>query len=352
MKIANVMSSKVLGGVEQAFLDYNEALSFEGNQVFAFYNKRGKIKDKLKEIKNVTYLPSTFFKPTFLLFPFYWLAIKSIKPDVILVHSKKVLSMFSAIGKLEKIPVVAVCHNEKTKVIDRADYIFSITQYQKEIFMENGFDGNKIFVIPNMITEKMNYEEFKGFSNPPIFGIIGRFDPMKGFSTFIESCSILKEKGIPFKAKIAGSPQFQYLDEYKRIKYLVKYYKLENEVEFLGWIDNKDEFYKHIDVFVLPSNYEPFGIVLLEAMMYSRPIISSSTQGPNEIFKNTKAAITFEPNNKEQLADLMINITKDVVLAKELSQEGYKLVNDKYSMDRVAKTLEIALLEIIKKHIK
>ena len=351
MRIANVMSSKALGGVEQAFLDYNEALSFDDNQVFAFYNKRGKIKDKLKEIKNVTYLPSTFFKPTFLLFPFYWLAIKSIKPDIILVHSKKVLPMFSAIGKLEKIPVVAVCHNEKTKVIDKADYIFSITQYQKDIFVENGFDKDRIFVIPNMITEKRNYEEFRNFSNPPVFGIIGRFDPMKGFSTFIEACSILKEKGISFKAKIAGSPQFQYLDEYKRIKYLVKYYRLENEVELLGGIDNKDEFYENIDVFVLPSNYEPFGIVLLEAMMYSRPIISSLTEGPKEIFKDTKAAITFEPNNKEELADLMIRITEDVGLAKELSKEGYSLVNDKYSIDKVSKTLEIALLEIIQKHL-
>jgi len=351
MRIANVMSSKDLGGVEQAFLDYNEALDLEENQVFAFYNKRGKIKNKLKKLKNVTYLPSTFFKPTFLLFPFYWLAIKSIKPDIILVHSKKVLPMFSFIGKLEKIPVVAVCHNEKTKVIDRADYIFSITQYQKEVFIENGFDKDRIFVIPNMMTEKKDYKEFKDFSNPPVFGIIGRFDPMKGFTTFVEACSILKEKGVPFKAKIAGCPQFQYLDEYKRIKYLVKYYKLENDIDFLGWIDNKDEFYEHIDVFVLPSNYEPFGIVLLEAMMYSKPIISSLTEGPKEIFKDTEAAITFEPNDKEKLADLMIKISKDIDLAKKLSQNGYSLVNNRYVIDKVAKSLEIALLEMIKRQI-
>ena len=351
MRIVNVMSSKVLGGVEQAFLDYNEALSFENNQVFAFYNRRGKIKNKIKELKNVKYFPSTFFKPMFLLFPFYWLRIKSIKPDIILVHSKKVLPMFSAIGKLEKIPVVAVCHNEKTKVIDKADFIFSITQYQKDVFINNGFNKDKIFVIPNMITKKRDYEEFKDFSNPPIFGIIGRFDPMKGFSTFVEACSILKEKGIPFKAKIAGSPQFQYLDEYKRIKYLVKYYRLENDVEFLGWIDNKDEFYKYIDVFVLPSNYEPFGIVLLEAMMYSKPIISSLAEGPKEIFKDTKTAITFEPNSKDELANAMIKISKDVNLAKELSKKGYDLVNSKYTMEKVAKTLEDSLLEIIEKNI-
>lgn len=348
MKIVNVIPNKLLGGAEQAFIDYNEALALKGHEVFAIYNKAGKIKTKIKKAKNIKYLPSIFFKPLMLLFPYYFLKIKIIGPKLIIIHNRKLLNLFSLIGKILKTPVVLVCHTDKTKLIEKADYLFSITNNQKEIFKKSGFDENKIFIIPNMITEKREYSEFKGFSNPPVFGIIGRFDPMKGFGTFIEACHLLKEKNINFLAKIAGSPQSQYMDEYKRIKHLVSYYKLEKHVEFMGWIDNKDEFYNNIDVFVLPSNYEPFGIVLLEAMMYSKPIISSLSEGPSEIFKNNNASLTFSINDAIGLSDKMSDILKDKKLAKELSKNGYELVNKKYTIDVVANTLNDAIKTILK----
>ena len=135
MKIINVMSSKVLGGVEQAFLDYNEALSMAGHEVFAFYSRIGKIRTKLEKLKNVIYKPSLFIKPTFILLLKYLITVAKIKPDIIIVHSKAVLRLFTTIGKILKIPVVIVCHNDKTKIIKSADYIFSITKYQKDVFV-------------------------------------------------------------------------------------------------------------------------------------------------------------------------------------------------------------------------
>ena len=66
MKVVNIMSSNVLGGVEQVFLDYNEALNLKNHEVYAFYNKFGKIKIKLKTLKNVKYIPTLFIKPYFI----------------------------------------------------------------------------------------------------------------------------------------------------------------------------------------------------------------------------------------------------------------------------------------------
>lgn len=346
MKIINVMSSKLLGGLEQAFLDYNEALGVEGHQVFAIYNKLGKIKDRIKPLGNVEYLPSIFFKPNFLLIPYYFFKIKIIKPQMIIVQSRKVISIFSFIGRILKIPVVLVCHVEKTKLMNKADFIFSITEYQKNVLVKAGFPKEKVFVIPNMITFKRAYKEFKDFSNPVSFGIIGRFDPMKGFKTFIEACNILRNRGENFIAKIAGSPQKQYIAEYKEIKHLIAYYNLEKYIEFIGWVDNKDEFYSNIDIFVLPSNYEPFGIVLLEAMMFSKPIISSLAEGPSEIFKNTKAALTFNVGDANGLADKMVEILKNKKLAGEIAKNGYNLVNEKYTLFQVAKLINECVEEI------
>ena len=68
-----------------------------------------------------------------------------------------------------KIPVILVCHNPKTSLINKADYLFSITQNQKDIFVKNGVSENKIFVIPNIIPFKLPFKEINSFLKPPIF---------------------------------------------------------------------------------------------------------------------------------------------------------------------------------------
>ena len=257
-----------------------------------------------------------------------------------MVLLSKILPLFAKIGKMLNIPVILVAHNDKIKLIDKADYIFSITQYQKDIFVKNGFNENKIFVIPNVIDKIIDFQEFKDFSNPPIFGTMCRFDPMKGLTILIKACKILKEKNIDFKLKIAGSPQKQYLSEYNKILNLIKKYNLENNIELTGWVDNIQNFYKSIDIFILPSVYEPFGIVLLEAMMYSKPIISSLAEGPSEIFKNTKNDFVFSVGDYEKLAELMIKIINDKELAKKIVEDNYKMVNEKYSLIAISRSLK------------
>ena len=233
MRIANIMTSKVLGGVEQAFLDYNKALASKGNEVFAIFNKNGKIDEKIEKLDNVHYVPSLFIKPYCFSFFNFLFKIKKINPQIIILHSKNVLYLFSIIGKILKIPVVIVCHNDKIKKIKKADYIFSITNYQKQVFITSGLNSKKIFVIPNLVQFKLNYKEFQNFSTPPIFGIIGRFDPAKGFPFFINACKVLKDRGFDFKVKIAGTPQKQYIDEYEKIQELIEKNDLSKQIEFL-----------------------------------------------------------------------------------------------------------------------
>lgn len=347
MKIVNIMSSRILGGVEQAFIDYNEALSTKGYDVYAMYDKRGKIKGKLKNLNNVKYVPSLFIKPYIFSFPLFLFKILFIKPDIIIVQSRKVISLFSSIGKILHIPVVLVCHNPKTTLIKKANYLFSITAYQKNLFVKNGFAENKVFVIPNFLSYKLPYKEFKDFSKPPVFGILGRFDPAKGFTTFIQACAKLKNNGVNFLAKIGGTPQNKYIDEYKKVKYLIDYYRLNKNVELLGWVDNKNEFFDNIDVFVVPSREESFGIILLEGMMHSKPIISSNAVGPNEILSGKDAALIFEAGDASALAEKMQEMLNDLTIAKKLSENAYNLVNKHYTIEKIADNLDKSIKQII-----
>ncbi len=348
MKIVNILSSKTFGGVEQAFLNYNSLLSSSNHEIFAIFNKNGKIRDRLENFKNIKYLPSIFFKPHFLLFPYFYFKIRKIKPDFIIVQSRKVLSLFAKIGKVLNIPVIVVAHGDKIKFLNKADYIFAITQSQKDNFIKNGFKNDKIFIIPNFINEKVEFKEFENFLNPIVFGTMSRFEASKGLNILIEACKILKDKKINFKVRIAGSPEKQYTQEYKKILNLIEKYNLKDNIHFIGWIQDKKDFYNNIDIFVLSSIHESFGIVLLEAMMYSKPIISSLADGPKEIFKHDKNSLTFEVGDYKKLSELMIKILNDKNLAKKSAKDNYDLVNEKYTLEYIRSKVNNILSSIKK----
>lgn len=344
MKIVNVMVSKILGGLEQAFLDYNEALLSCGHEVLAVVDVKTKVLDSLPRHDKLWRLPVSFNRYNIFLVPYLYFKLKKFAPDIIITHSKKTIPILKLVAKGLGIKIIGVSHNPKFKLVNKCDGIFSITQYQKDIFVQKGFPAEKIFVIPNMITEQRPYRPLPPFQNPPVIGVIGRFDPMKDFSCFIRALAVLNEKNIPFKAIIAGGAQKNYPEEYENILSQIKENGLEGKVELPGWINNKDDFYSRLDIFVLPSKYEPFGIVLLEAMLRSLPVVSSLAEGPSEIYKDSPdAAYTFPVSDARALACCLETALDDWQKTSEVAKHGYELCRNKYSLSAVAQTLDNAV---------
>lgn len=347
MRIVNVMISKVLGGVEQASVDYAKALASRGHDVLFVADKRG---------KSVPNIPSSDkIKPwlirfnrwnVFLLFPLY-ATLKAFRPNIVIVHSKKAIRPFKIVARLLGVKIVAVAHNPKLKEINRADAVFSITQYQKDIFVQKGLPADKVFVVPNLIDDDRPFKPLPPFRKPPVVGVIGRFDPMKGFPDFVRALGILKRKGVAFKGVIGGAPVGKDQREYDLVCSLIRELGLSDDVSMAGWFADKDAFYDQIDVFVLSSNYEPFGIVLLEAMVRSKPVVSSLAEGPGEIFAGNAAAFTFPVRDYEALADRLETALTDFDLAARTAENGYRLVRDKYLAPRVAETLEKAVVAVL-----
>jgi len=353
MKIVNVMTSKVLGGIEQAFLDYNKALSLKNHKVINIINKNAKIKSKISNetIDKIIEIP--FVHYNYFLIPYLYFKLKKENVDIFIVHNKKAIPIFKYLAKLLKVKIVGVSHNPKYKYIDKCDAIFTITDYQKEIFINKGFNKNRIFTIPNSIdvNSNINHNQIKAQeTNSKLkVGVLGRFDPMKGFPDFIKALSILKKDNIPFVAIIGGAPQTKNLDEYNKVKSLVKELNLEEDVQFLGWIEDKTKFFNYIDIFVLPSFFEPFGIVLLEAMLHSKPIVSSLAEGPSEIFKDNKdCAYLFPIKDYEEMAAQIKKAIINYDITKKIGINGYNLCIKNYSTENISHKINDALLEVIK----
>ncbi|WP_370089463.1 glycosyltransferase [Ekhidna sp.] len=108
---------------------------------------------------------------------------------------------------------------------------------------------------------------------------IGRLEPEKGFELLLEA--IHKVDGVNIKIIGSGSKE-------PRLRSKIKELKLESKVELLGEKSREEvrNYLQRCQFLVLPSHYETFGNVLLEAMACGRPVVSTKCGGPNEIISD------------------------------------------------------------------
>jgi glycogen(starch) synthase len=87
---------------------------------------------------------------------------------------------------------------------------------------------------------------------------------------------------------------------------------------------------------VIPSLYEPFGIVALEALAAQAPLIVAKTGGLAELIEGTDAGLTFEPGNPEDLAQCIDRVLSSPSLARDLSAQAAALIDRKFAWDAIA----------------
>lgn len=342
MKIVNVMISKVMGGIEQAFLSYNAAFETLGYEVLSVIDNKSAVADKVKtstlKIKFQKLNPLLVFKLYF--------ALKKFAPDVIIVHQKKAIPLMRIVARLVGAKLVGVAHNPKIKRLEKCDAVLSVTQNQADKMRVNGLNNVPIFVVPNMIEMPQNEPEYQPLRTPVVIGTMGRFEPIKGFCDLLKALAILKQHGVLFKAVIGGGNNGTYDDEERRIFQTAEELNLQNEVDFCGWVNDKSAFFEKIDIFVLPSLEESFGMVLLEAAFAKKPLICSDADGPKEVWGNTDAALVFERGNAEMLADKLAKMLAHPATARDMAEKAYRRVDDNYAIRAVAKVLQSALEKV------
>lgn len=340
MKIFNAMFSKVNGGLEQVFLNYIPALELQGNLVVPIIHPKAEIKNScppahLKMVHN-------FNQHDY--FAIYKLRqlIKQERPDCVITHSYRAAYLFQKTRT--RVPKIAVCH-VKGHYDFGSDAIIAITEQMRQDIIAAGKPANSVFTIPNMIhlPQELTYKAPK-VNDVPVIGVCARFVPVKGVDVFINALAELKRQNIAFKALIAGDgkEKEQYIE-------LIKTLGLEDEVTLLGWIDQKDDFYETIDVFCLPSRQEAFGLVILESMKHSLPMVLTDLSGPREIIADSKSALFVPPEDPMSLAHGLKRIIEDREMAKELSRNAFKRVQQ-YSSQVVGPMLHDVLQQICREH--
>lgn len=329
MRIFNVMMCRDLGGIQQAFLDYEQALLLEGHEVINITSVNADIhsfiqKPSIKLPNLTSWCPFSKLHLRFL--------VGKLKPDAIIVHGGRA-SNFACSFKVAGIPIIGITHNYSYKRLKKCDYVIALTEDLRKNLIEEGYPQERIHFLSNMIAVDQEYVK-KSYRKPIIIGTYGRFVENKGIHHLILAMRQVIDRGIDAKLVIGGNGE-----EESYLRSLVEDLNLQEIIEFTGWVKDKDQFFQSIDIFCCPSEHEPFGIVILEAMQYSTPIIATKSQGPSEILEDNNDALLAENKSAEDIAARIIYMAENQELAQDLAQQAYLKVNTKYNLPVIAQGL-------------
>lgn len=339
MKIANVMFGRGLGGIEQAFLDYNEALILAGHEVMAVTHPLAAINPDISGKLTHTTLSnrgSWDFLAALRLRKLYndW------QPDIIICHGNRAISLNLLVKP--QAGVVGITHNYQLRRFHRLDAVIAITEKLAQAAMKAGVAEEKITLIPNMV--RMPHCEVSATGTlpqpPMVIGAMGRMVEKKGFHLLLEAAAILHHNGIPFRLRVGGAGGMEV-----KLRKQAKILGIDSFTEFTGWVQDKAAFFAGMDIFCLPSLHEPFGIVLLEAMAYGKPVVGFSSEGPSEIIRNHEA-ILVENGNVEALAEALTYALQQPLAMQEMAISGHQLVEEQYALPAISKKIDALLQKL------
>lgn len=143
-------------------------------------------------------------------------------------------------------------------------------------------------------------------------GFLGRLEHIKGIDILLEAFEKLPDN---YHLHIGGTGK--YLGE------LEKKYKLSKNIKLLGLVEQKNIFFQNIDILVIPSRYESFGLVGLESEYFGVPVIASRIEGISDIFSDTTTEF-FESENVEDLVKTIQSLSENTERKNAMISEGKK----------------------------
>ena len=203
------------------------------------------------------------------------------------------------------------------KTVLESDVFYCVSERLKEEVYKRTKVESKIKILPNMVNEIFTFKELP-VNSDFIFTFIGTLNKRKRIMFLIKAFEKFCTKNTKMLIVGAG-PEKNELEEY-----ILKSPVLINNVKLLGFLDRGQivDVLSKSNVFILPSAYEPFGVVYIEAMAIGRPVIATKNGGANDIINDSNGYL-IDVDNEEQLINAMRNMINNYnkFNLKKISQE-------------------------------
>ncbi len=182
---------------------------------------------------------------------------------------------------------------------------------------------------------------------------VGRFDPRKGIETLVRAVGCSQIRHDPqVKLIIGGGSRPGQSDgiERERIEAMVDELGMRDITTFTGRISDEllSVYYTAADVCVVPSHYEPFGLVAIEAMACSTPVIASDVGGLQFTVVPEETGLLAPPKDEVAFAEAIDRILSHPDWRNQLGQRARRRVEEKFSWDGVAHQLSDLYLQFVR----
>lgn len=236
-------------------------------------------------------------------------------------------------------------NNYLYKVIFRKSSVILLSQNLYND-IENYVLKENIFVCPNGIPDIVQIQKSKEQKSKVQILFLSNLLNSKGIFVLLEAMRELKNNSIPFEGIVVGGEGDISANEFQQ---KVELLSLQDTVRYFGKKigEEKDKIIGISDIFVLPTLNETFGLVNLEAMQQSLPVISTKEGGIPDVVEDGITGFLVDKNNPIQLAQKLEILIKDKILREKMGVAGRLKYEKEFTLEVFEKNMEAILKKIL-----
>jgi len=161
-----------------------------------------------------------------------------------------------------------------------------------------------------------------------VYLFCGRLEPQKGVDVLLDACGKLP-KELPWRLVICGIGE----DE-AALKAQAELLGISKNLLWMGWQTEVDPFYAGADLYAMPSRWESFGLVFLEAMNFALPIVSTATQAIPEVVEDGVCGMLSPNEDVPALTNNLLRLSTDRSLRQAMGEAGRARLHQKFTFER------------------
>jgi glycogen synthase len=284
------------------------------------------------------------------------------RPDVLHLHSFWMWHIADGLRRRLGVPLVYTVHSldraeyeigagppqcvgqwqHQESVIYNADRIVCLTQSESDLL--SGYCAgvsDRIRIVGNGIEELASAEHRRPSGSAPTVLFSGRFVDRKGIHELIEAIGIVLAQAPNVQFVLAGGHRDSTASEMESWLLPKSLHRVRSQIRFTGWLSSQElaGWYRSADILVVPSWYEPFGMVVLEGMLHGLAVAASEVGGPAEILRHGETGILFTPGSATALADAILQLVGDAELRKRIAASGALEVRENWLWDKIVRKM-------------
>ena len=238
----------------------------------------------------------------------------------------------------------------ETDIYRACDRVIALTDLERaQLANLYGVPDTRIVVIPPGVdtvrfhppVDKGNLRARLGFREEAVVVFaLGRLDERKGFDLLFKAAAVAQKHDLPETLYVFSAGDGSAAEEKERIKIqrILDAHSLQDVVRWLPVLPEEDlpDYYGAADVFVLPSRYEPFGIVMLEAMACQVPVIATNVGGPATVIEPERTGLLVDPTDIATFAKALAALIQHPERRMSYGQRARAVVEAEYSWQIIA----------------